>query len=74
MANQWRLLLYDHFGTGQLTRKAPNTTLAEFENTVDPDETAQMSRLIWIYSVCPLDFDFSNAYSLYLKFFEILQM
>ena len=39
-----------------LTCKAPNTTIAEFANTVDPDETAHMSRLIWIYSVCPLFF------------------
>ena len=39
----------------QITLKVPNTTIAEFANTPDPDETA-MSRLIWIYSVCLLDF------------------
>ena len=26
-------------GTVELTHKAPNTTIAEFANTVDPDET-----------------------------------
>ena len=29
-----------NFDTGSLTCKALNTTIAEFENTVDPDETA----------------------------------
>ena len=33
-----------------LTCKAPNTAIAKFANTVDPDETAH-------YSVCPIDFD-----------------
>ena len=32
-----------------LTRKAPNTTIAEFANTVDPEETALLSHLILIY-------------------------
>ena len=46
-----------------LARKAPNTTIAEFANTVDPDE---------IYSVCPEVFDFQhNAVSIE-SFFEIL--
>ena len=44
----------------KLTRKAPKTTMAEFANTVDPDETAHNEpsheRLIGIYSVCPLVF------------------
>ena len=35
-----------------LTLKAP-TTIAEFANTVEPDE-------IWIYSVCPLVYEFSS--------------
>ena len=48
-----------------LTRKAPNTTIAEIVNTVDPDETAHNELLIWIYSVCRLVFDFSTLFSLY---------
>ena len=31
-------------GPTLLTRKAPNTTIAEFANTVDPDEMAQNDR------------------------------
>ena len=47
----------------------PNTTIAEFANTVDPDETAHNERfhLDQIYSVCPLVFDFST--SVYIEFF-----
>ena len=44
-----------------LTHKVPNTTIAEFANTLDPDET-------WIYSVCPLVFDFSTVCSLFKSF------
>ena len=59
----------------QLTGKAPNTTIDDIANTVDPDETAIMGRLIWIYSVCPLVFDFSTKYSsVYWKFLKRVQM
>ena len=43
-----------------LTRKAPNTTIAKLANTVFQMRRLIMSRLIWIYSVCPLVFDFST--------------
>ena len=29
-----------------------------YAKSVDPDETARMSRLIWIYTVCLLSFSF----------------
>ena len=53
-----------------LTHKAPNTTIAEFSNTVDPDETAHNE----IYSVCPLVFDFFNITQFILNVFEILHI
>lgn len=42
--------------TKVIIRERPSTTTAEFVNTVDP----KMSRLIWIYRVGPLVFDFST--------------
>ena len=57
MINTNVLLLAFTFDFKIITRKAPNTTIADFANTEDADD---MSRLISIYSVCPLVFDFFN--------------
>ena len=53
-----------------LTLKAPNTTIAEFTNTVGPDETAHNGRLIRIYSVCTVVFDFQQNTIYIGKFFR----
>ena len=56
--------LYCHLLPFILTHKAPNTTIAEFANTVDPVETGhnEPSR------VCHLVFDFQNN-TVYIEFF-----
>ena len=38
----------------------PNTTIAEFANSVDPDTTAHNEPSHLDYTVCPLLFDFST--------------
>ena len=47
-----------------LTHKAPNTTIAEFANTADPDETAHNEPSNQNLQ-CPLAFDFSTLYNIY---------
>ena len=34
-----------------LTRKAPNTTIAKFANTVDPDETAHNDSVTTVFAL-----------------------
>ena len=42
-----------------LTLAVPETKTAEFANSVDLDEMAY-NNLIWIYTVCPLVFEFAK--------------
>ena len=56
-----------------LTHKVQNTTIAEFANTVDPDETAHKfdnEPFHLDYSDCPLVFGFSTKYIFILKVFR----
>ena len=48
-----------------LTRKAPNTTIAEFANTVDPDETAHYEPSHLDLQCLPSSFLFTTLDSLY---------
>ena len=47
-------------------------SVGESANSVDPDEVAHKSHLIWIYTVCSLVFEFSCDIAL-TKYFFILQ-
>ena len=48
------------FGLSECNRvKVPNLKIAEVGNSVDPDEAAHNNHLIWIYTACPLVFEFS---------------
>ena len=61
----------DKFISFILARKVPYTTIAEFANTVDPDETAhnEPSHLD-LQCFCPLVFDFFNITQFILKGFQ----
>ena len=54
----------------KLTRKVPNTTIAEFANTVDPDDNEPAHLDL---QVLPSSFQFVNIIQFILKVFEILQ-
>ena len=59
-----------------LTLKAPNTTIAEFANTADPDETTHYEPSHLDLQCLPSKVGFYNIkqFLLYVKsFFEILQ-
>ena len=53
-----------------LTRKAPNTTIAKFENTVDPDETAHYEPSHLDLQCLPSSFLFFNIMQFILKVFQ----
>ena len=52
------------FATITLTLKAPNTTIAEFSNTVDSDETAYYEPSHLNLQCCLVFFEFSTKCSL----------
>ena len=60
----FRTTVGDVFFACYLAPKVPNTTVAEFANTLDPDKTTHNEQLIWIYNVCLLVFEFPTQYSL----------
>ena len=52
-----------------LTLLVPETKIAEFANSIDPDEVAHNEPPHLDLTVCLLVFEFSNGYSLDLRYF-----
>ena len=67
----FEIKLFSHFGctvvSYSLTRIAPNVTIAEFANTVDPDETAHDESSHLDLQCLPVSLSFFNIVQCILK-------